>query len=182
MKKITLFLIITLVALLLFNACKKASTPNDENEHEAINKLEIVFSEGGTVVGNFIVEDPDGDGGNPPARIDTIKLTAGKTYTAVISFKNIVGTVVKDLSAKIQTQANAHEIYYITNGLAINITKNDKDPLGRPLGLNSTWQTSAAGSGSILVKLMHKPFTKGFNDSPDVGHSDISIAMPVKVI
>jgi hypothetical protein len=181
MKEALRILGLTCAIVLHLNACKKASTPNDENEHEAINKIELVMSSGGVVTGTFIVEDVDGDGGNPPSRIDTIKLAPGKTYTASISFKNIVGTVVKDLTTTIKAQGNAHEVFYLPTGISVVVTKTDTDAVGRPLGLNSTWQTSATGTGIVLIKLMHKPFSKGMNDGPDVGHSDISIYVPLKI-
>jgi hypothetical protein len=163
-----------------FSACKKASDPNDENEHEAINKITLTFSGAGATA-TFTIEDPDGDGGNPPTRIDTIRLKAGQTYTSAIAFKNLSGGTERDLTAGIAAQGKAHEVFYLPTGVTLTITKTDKDANGYPLGLNSTWAVGTVGSGSILLKLMHKSGIKGPNDAPTLGHSDIQIQVPVRI-
>jgi hypothetical protein len=162
--------------------CKKASSPNNENEHAAINGVELIFTQDGNLVGAFIAEDPDGDGGAPPSRIDTIKLPLSvKPYQAQIIVKNISNGVVKELNAKIQEQGTSHEFYYLSEGLNMSINKKDKDANGYPLGFLTDWQTNTAGDGNVIIKLMHKTLIKGPNDSPTKGHSDIEIIFPVKI-
>ena len=161
-------------------ACKKASDPNDENEHEAINKITLSFSGAGTTA-TFTIEDPDGDGGNPPTRIDTIRLKAGQTYTSAIGFKNLSGGTERDLTAGISAQGKAHEVFYLPTGVTLTITKTDKDANGYPLGLNATWVVGTAGTGSVMLKLMHKSGIKGPNDAPTLGHSDVQILVPVRI-
>ena len=67
----------------------------------------------------------------------------------------------------------------IPSGVSVTIQKTDKDKNGYPIGFLSTWQTSNAGTGSILFKLMHKTALKGPNDGPNVGHSDIQLNLPI---
>jgi hypothetical protein len=162
-------------------ACKKASNPNDENEHEAINKVELTFSRLGAAVATFVMEDPDGDGGNPPSRIDTIRLAANQTYTLDVRIKNIVAGKETDITPTIVAQGKAHEMYFLPTGLNLTVTKNDRDASGYPVGLNSTWAVGAAASGSVMVKLMHKSGIKGPNDAPTVGHSDLQVVVPARV-
>ena len=162
------------------HSCQKASNPNDENEHEAINKITMSFTGAGTTA-TFTIEDPDGDGGSPPTRIDTIRLKAGQTYTSAIAFKNLSGGTERDLTSVIAAQGKAHEVFYVPTGVTLTITKTDKDANGYPLVLNSTWAVGAVGSGSILLKLMHKSGIKGPNDAPTLGHSDIQIQVPVRI-
>lgn len=57
-----------LLVAITITACKKPSDANDENEHEAINKMVLTFSRPGSANLVFIAEDPDGDGGQPPSR------------------------------------------------------------------------------------------------------------------
>jgi hypothetical protein len=78
----------------------------------------------------------------------------------------------------ILSQGAAHEFYFIPNGINAVIQKTDKDKNGYPIGFQSNWQFSRAGTGSILLKLMHKTALKGPNDGPNVGHSDIQISLP----
>jgi len=162
-------------------SCKKASNPNNETEHAAVNGMELIFRQGATVVGTFIAEDPDGDGGNPPTRIDRITLNAGQAYSVQIVIKNISNGVIKDITPTIQQQGREHEFFYLPSGVNVTITKTDKDSNGFPLGIQSTWTAAAAGTGNVTVKLMHKPLIKGPNDDPSKGHSDLQVVFPITV-
>lgn len=162
-------------------SCKKSSDPHDENEHEAINKVEFTFMRAGVLHATYVVEDPDGDGGNPPSRIDTIRLQPGQSYTMSMKIKNLVGTTEKDLTPEVVAQGTAHEIFLITSGVALNVTRTDKDTKGYPLGLASTWTTGPTGLGTLLVQLQHKPDVKGPADPPTLGATDLQLNVPIKV-
>jgi hypothetical protein len=177
MKKIV---IVTLVIVSLA-ACKKTENPKNEHEHEAITTLSLIFKLNNTVVDTFVFDDPDGDGGNAPIRIDTIKLMANNTYTAEVLFTNKTKNPPSHVTGTIRNQANAHEVYYLTDS-PIQIIKTDKDNSGFPLGLQSTWITTNSFIGTVRIKLMHKPLIKGNNDGPNVGHSDIDLIMPLQVL
>lgn len=177
-------IVLVLSVVLLFSviSCKKASMAKNETEHEAINKIEMVFKEGNTIVATIVAEDPDGDGGNPPSRIDAISLQQNKTYDVDVKFFNSINGNTKEVTASIQQQAKEHELYFILSGLNFPIEKKDLDVNGFPLGLKSQWKTSnQSGQGSVLFKLMHKPLVKGPNDDPSKGHSDIAISFPISV-
>jgi hypothetical protein len=161
-------------------SCKKPSVANNENEHEAINKVELIFTSPSSTT-NFVAEDPDGDGGMPPTRIDTIKLTAGQTYDVQLRVINMVSGVEKDITPTIVSQGRSHEVFFITTGASALITKTDRDLSGYPIGIRSSWVAGATASGSVLIKLMHKTGIKGPSDSPDLGHSDLQLAMPLKL-
>ena len=163
-------------------SCKKASMANNESEHQAINRIEMLFKQGGTTVSTIVAEDPDGDGGNPPSRIDNINLDINKIYDVEVKFFNISNGVTKDLSSTILQQAKQHEVYFIISGLTLPVEKKDKDDNGFPIGLISHWKTgNAVGKGTVLLKLMHKPLVKGANDDPNKGHSDIAINYTLNV-
>jgi hypothetical protein len=179
MKQLKVGIIYAVFMMLMVGCSKDVSKPNDENEHEAINKIELVFAETSGATTSFIMEDPDGDGGNPPSRIDTIKLNNNKQYTVTVKIYNISSGVVKDVSATVLMQATSHEFYFIPSGVSVTVQKTDKDKSGYPIGFLSSWQTAGAGTGSILFKLMHKTALKGPNDGPNVGHSDIQLNLPI---
>jgi hypothetical protein len=181
MKAVMHVLWMAALTILLTTGCKKPSDANDENEHEAINKLELTFRFAGQPDQIFIAEDPDGDGGLPPTRIDTIRLAAGRTYSATFRALNIVNGVIRDITPTIQAQANSHELFYLPTGGLLQIQKLDKDTRGFPLGLSTTWVSSSTGVGSVLIKLMHKTGIKGPADSPDLGHSDLELPMRVEI-
>jgi len=178
MKQVKRIFIGTLFLFCLIGCSKSVDKPNDENEHESINKIELLFSESGSATKTFAIEDADGDGGKPPSRIDTILVQPNKLYTVAVKLYNITNGVAKDVSSIIQTQGAAHEFYFIPSGINVVIQKTDKDKNGYPIGFQSNWQFSTAGTGSILLKLMHKTALKGPNDGPNVGHSDIQISLP----
>ena len=178
MKQVKRIFIGTLFLFCLIGCSKSVDKPNDENEHESINKIELFFSESGGTTKTFAIEDADGDGGKPPSRIDTILVQPNKQYTVAVKLYNITNGVAKDVSSMIQTQGAAHEFYFIPSGINVVIQKTDKDKNGYPIGFQSNWQFSTAGTGSILLKLMHKTALKGPNDGPNVGHSDIQISLP----
>jgi hypothetical protein len=179
MKQLKVGIIYAVFMMLMVGCSKDVSNPNDENEHEAINKIEFVFAETSGATTSFIMEDPDGDGGNPPSRIDTIKLNSNKQYNLTVKVYNIANGVVKDVSATVLMQATSHEFYFIPSGVSVTVQKTDKDKSGYPIGFSSSWQTAGAGTGSILFKLMHKTALKGPNDGPNVGHSDIQLNLPI---
>ena len=162
-------------------SCKKTNTPQDEAEHEAINGVDLVFKVGGATVATFTAEDPDGDGGNPPTRIDRITLQPGQSYTTEVVLRNIVNGTSKVVTSSVSSQAVHHEFYYLPSGVAVNISKTDKDANGYPLGLNATWTTTTSGTGTLLFKLMHKPRIKGPNDDPSKGHSDLNVSFPMTI-
>jgi hypothetical protein len=178
MKQVTKILLGTLFVFGLVGCSKNVDKPNDENEHESINRIELVFSESGGSSKSYIAEDADGDGGNPPSRIDTITAQANKQYTVAVKLYNITNGIAKEVSSTIQAQGASHEFYFIPTGITVAIQKTDKDKNGYPIGFQSNWQFSTAGTGSILLKLMHKTALKGPNDGPNVGHSDIQISHP----
>ncbi|MFM8807083.1 MAG: hypothetical protein ACKOD1_06945 [Sphingomonadales bacterium] len=180
MSSIRWFIMSTLLAGLLTFSCKKPSNANDENEHEAINKVTLIFSRPGVASLVFIAEDPDGDGGLPPSRIDTIRLAGGQTYTTEIRFINIVNGVEKDLTSQIVAQGRSHEVFYIPASVQLTVNKTDRDLSGFPIGVSTTWQTGPPAIGSVLIKLMHKTGIKGPADSPNVGHSDLQLSMPTR--
>ena len=63
MKKVKRIFIGTLFLFYLIGCSKSVDKPNDENEHESINKVELLFSESGGATKTFAIEDADGDGG-----------------------------------------------------------------------------------------------------------------------
>ena len=167
-------------AVLTMMSCKKdAEKPNDESEHEAVNSVTFTFSDNSGTTRVFKLEDPDGDGGNPPTRIDNITLQANKTYTMQVTLQNISGGTTKDITSSVQSQSKNHEFFFLPSSVAVTITKTDKDANNYPIGLASSWTTTATGNGTVRIKLMHKPFIKGPNDAATVGHSDLDINLPL---
>jgi hypothetical protein len=164
------------------SACKKVENPNDEAEHETITTLSLIFKFNEAVVESFVFDDPDGSGGNPPVTIDSIKLEANKKYDVSVLLTNKTKNPPSDVTPAIIRLATSHEMFYLPEGVNITINRLDTDRLGFPLGLESTWESNQPDQeGQIRIKLMHKPIVKGPNDSPNLGHSDIDVTMPLVI-
>jgi len=181
MKRNTLYGLIFLLVL-GFTACNNVEKANNENEHEAVTTVSLVFKINDAVVDTFLFDDPDGDGGNLPVRIDTILLNSNSSYSVEAILTNKTKNPPSDVTQTIRRQGSSHEFFFLPNFSGLAIQKTDVDQLGLPLGLSSVWTTNNELSfGSVQIKLMHKPIVKGPNDGPNVGHSDIDITMPIKI-
>lgn len=168
--------------LVAMTSCKKDVTnPPPEEEHDAINSIALVFRQGGVVVSTFMAEDPDGDGGNAPTRLDTVRLLANTTYTMEIEIRNITNSGSTNITKSIEEEGAEHELYYLPSGIPLNIIKTDKDENNLPVGLLSEWHVTSPGSGTITVLLKHKPGIKAAGDPPTKGATDLELEFPVKI-
>lgn len=171
-----------IICTALLPACKDTENANNENEHEAITTVELLYSKNGAAADTFYYDDPDGDGGNPPLQMDSIILDTQTTYTLNIRLLNKTKNPVSDVTPTVVAQGTAHEMFILPADVPITVNRTDKDASGFNLGLNSIWITGhTAATGTVRFKLMHKPVIKGPNDSPDKGHSDVDITLPVKL-
>jgi hypothetical protein len=181
MKRMQVWMLAALSTVIVLGSCKKTSSPNNENEHEAITTVNMVFKQNGNTVFTYVFDDPDGDGGNPPARKDVIALGTNQTYDVELTLLNKTKNPVSDVTPTIRNQATSHEMFYLFTGITPTVQKLDTDANGFPLGLRTRWITTTAGNGTMRLKLMHKPLIKGPTDSPDKGHSDIDVSFDVRV-
>jgi hypothetical protein len=141
----------------LFTACKK-DKDKEENEEEVITTMVLKFTpSGGGATVQFKYDDADGPGGASPTK-DLITLAANKSYNVEILLLNKTVNPVDTVSEEVEEEADAHR-FYIEPGAGSNITVSglDTDDNGLPLGLNSTWTTTAAATGKLKVTLRHYP-------------------------
>lgn len=172
-----------LFVLTLVSACRDEDPPPPHNEGELITTLMLTLTNSANPadVVNVVFSDPDGVGGNPPTRFDTIGLKAGTVYHCTLELLDESKEPPVDISHEIEHEATDHQFYYLVNGLDLTIAYDDADPQGRPLGLHSVWQAGAAGSGTVTVMLKHKPGIKGDNDPPTVGDTDVEVTFVTRL-
>ncbi len=169
--------------------CKKdAVKPTDDHEHndgELITTLELKFSGKGVVNNDttFVVtfDDPDGDGGNAPIKLDQINLLKNTDYSVELTLLDKSKTPYDTISNEVLEEADDHLFFYSSNPVnLLNITITDKDSKNRNLGLLSNWRTNTAvGSGKVKVKLMHQPGVK--DGKSEVGDTDVEVEFPVVI-
>lgn len=166
---------------LLLNGCSKdSSNPAEDTDHAAITTLLLQFKQGGVVKYEYGFDDPDGIGGNAPVRFDKIVLPPAQTFDVSVVLQNKTGGTTKDMTSLIRSAGKNHEFFYLPTGFSIGISKNDKDVLGFPLGLETTWVTPATTNGKMLVTLRHMIIKKAVN-LPTDGHSDINVDFTVEI-
>ncbi len=156
MKKQFLKVVMGLViSSLLITSCKKdkVEEPNDE-EVITTMKLRFVPVGGGTTL-NYQYKDADGPGGAAPTQ-DEIVLAPSKTYNVTVQLLNETETPAEDITLEVAAEANAHRFYYepaTGSNIVVNGLNNDGN--GVPLGITSTWATTAIATGKVKVTLRH---------------------------
>lgn len=167
------------VALLLVQ-CKSASDVEPDDENELITTVQVEFTpEGFSATKMFTYRDIDGDGGNPPARFDTILLSPNTTYLLKITLLDESKTPTEDISKEVKEKSDEHLLVFTPAPAALlTYTYGDKDARNLPVGLIGTAKTGAAGSGSLRVQLRHQPpvSDKIVKDgTPSPGSDDVNL-------
>ncbi len=199
MKRSPIFLLLALCALFV-TSCKDDEVPPEENEQETITNVTLTFTPdgGGTAVKATWV-DADGNGAGKPVLSD-ITLAANTTYTMDISITNLIDPQnPENTTDEIDKEKNDHMFFFgWTNGLFTsptgdgNIGKGFRDdPInygdsvddkGLPLGLETTWTTGAAATGTFQVILKHQPDgIKSATSDTTSGESDVDVTWNMTV-
>lgn len=164
--------------------CALTSCDNDPqpvNEEEVITTFLINLQPNGAG-SNVILRfyDPDGNGSSAPIMTAGGPLVANHSYTANLEILNETATPDVNVKSEILAEADDHLLCYTVTGADITITSTDKDSNNLPIGLQSTWQVGAAGSGTVKVQLRHQPGTKT-GDCPGGGDTDLEVSFDVVV-
>lgn len=181
-RKMRSFAMMFMSLSLLMTACTKDDpTPPPVNEEELITTVKLKIKETGATTPNVITwKDVDGIGGNPPT-IQSIQLSANKTYEVEVEFLDESKNPPLDITEEILEEADDHEVFYQQSNNLVNIIRTDKDSQNLPLGLKATLTTTATGLANLTVILKHKPGTKATGDDVFDGETDIEVAFPLKV-
>lgn len=141
----------------LFSACDKDDDKKEENEEEVITTMivKLTPTNGVGAALQFKYDDPDGPGGTAPTK-EVITLAPNKSYNVELLLLNKTVNPIDTISEEVEEEAEAHRFYFApAAGSNITVTALDTDDNGVPLGLNSTWTTSAAATGKIKITLRH---------------------------
>lgn len=156
MKNLKFLLAILALGGTLFTACDKDDDTGTD-EQELITTVRLTFTEVGGGSTEFAVKDLDGDGGNPPVA-DEIKLKPNTAYTIGVAFLDESDAAnIHDITEEILSENTAHLVCFTATGAATEPVIGDADDNGKPLGLESSLTTGAAGTGTLQVALKHQP-------------------------
>ncbi len=166
------------VGLLVSTSCDRDKDNDPDNEQELITTIALTFtSSSGSVT--FTARDLDGDGGNPPV-VEPVVLNANTDYVLTIKFLDETQTPPEDITKEVQEESDEHLICFAVTGAMPAPTIQDKDDKGKPLGLNSTLRTGAAGTGTLKVTLKHEPNKNAANPCT-TGDTDAEQTFPVTI-
>ncbi|MDZ4745756.1 MAG: hypothetical protein SGJ05_07110 [bacterium] len=170
------------LTFLICVSCKEKNPVTSPSEEEVITTVTMELTDSATGSKTaFIWEDIDGAGGNPPNRIDTIRIVMGSIYTATVKVENRSVTPTEDITVEIRNLLNQHQFFFaISNGIARAVS-TDIDDLGKPVGLSFRLTPLAADQGVFTVALSHyetRELKDGITPSDE---TDISVTFPLIV-
>ncbi|MBP6812593.1 MAG: hypothetical protein KA138_13790 [Saprospiraceae bacterium] len=170
----TMLLLVAATATLFVAGCKK----DKATESEVITKVVVHL----TGIGNsfdteFEAIDADGDG--IFNTIDEIQLPVNTSFNCHIHVYDETKTPAADITEEIEAENTAHLFVFKTTLPGLIIEDLNTDDNGKPFGLESTWSTVLAGTGSVQIALHHDPTDKTAADPG--GDVDFEVTFPVKV-
>ena len=128
------------------------------NPEEVITTVVLSFTPttGSKVIAEL--DDPDGDGGDPPT-VQPVNLTAATTYTLDVQFQNRLATIPEDITVEVMDEGDLHLLLFTGSAIDTGVVTHayaDLDANGLPIGLRSTVM-ARSGSGQLTVTLRHMP-------------------------
>ena len=195
-------LIASLFAAITIVGCSSDddAAPPDENTTEVITDVILMFTNAADA--NDVVmaaaQDPDGEGLDDLEVLGDINLSTDTEYilTFVIEDRRDADDI-EDIGDEILEEDNEHQIFFsFTNDVFANPTGNgnidtasdplnynDEDENGNPVGLSTTWTTTAATSagGTFTVRLQHQPDIKSATTDANDGDTDFNLTFTLNV-
>jgi hypothetical protein len=185
MKITRLAIIVLFFTATLFSSCKKTESDN----------LIICYCEQITTVQYTLTPE---NGGDPvvftyfdefSTGIEPIitggTLSANQTYKGRIEFFDDSGSLPENLSKEISSEAAYYQFFFNSTIPGIEVSYDDMDENGNPLGIESILTTSEVGdSGTLTITLRVEPdkyadgATEG-NIENVGGETDIEISFPI---
>lgn len=182
----------------LFVACTEDDdVPPIENQEETITHVSLTFTpEGG---GNPVTAtwvDADGEGSGDPVLTD-ISLAANTTYTLDIALVNALDPDnQEDITEEVKAEGEEHMLFFgWADGLFLDPAGNGnidnradpvnyEDPIddnGYPVGLETSWTTGEAATGTFQIILKHQPAIKSATSSTSDGETDVDVTWDISI-
>lgn len=179
-------ILILILFLCFWSSCKKdkdqVTLPQPIlNSPELITSMVLQFTDSAATTNIIKAEfrDPDGPGGNPASKFDTIKLTSNRTYLVKLMLLDETKNPIDTVSDEIWNERNDHQFFFTHSLSNISTTYLDFDTNGLPVGLSTKWRTKNAGSATSQIILKHQAGIK--NGSQNNGDTDVDILFQSKI-
>jgi len=186
------------VMLLTLPGC--VEEPVKESTLEMITKVILTFTPtNGDPAIIHSATDPDGDGVKNISPNGTIILAQDKTYTLSLALINELADPSSpeyNITNEVEEAGDEHLFFFAwTNNIFSSPSGNgnvdnrsdalnylDMDEAGLPLGLSTSWKTTAgAQNGAFNILLKHQPGLKSINSASTVGETDLDITFNIEV-
>ena len=174
-QKLAFYFLLPVFAAIAFSACKK----DDKTEQELITTIELHFTGSNNFNQKFYWRDLDGDGGAAPS-IDTIVLAPNAVLNCFAHVYDESKNPKVDITEEIEAESAEHLFIYDPTTNVVAITSNSVDSNGNAFRISTEWTTTAAGTGSVRVRLMHES-DKSAADPGATGETDFDVTFPVVV-
>ncbi|GAK89418.1 hypothetical protein JCM19297_1246 [Nonlabens ulvanivorans] len=148
-----------LAATAVFTSCDNDDDISAENEEEVITTVEYTLTSTTDATNVVVFTSVDADGEGPLAPVETVTgtLMASTVYDGSIKFLNELESPAEDITVEVAEEADEHEVFYIDSITDLTVAKVDTDANGNSLGLDTTFTTGAAGTGTLTIVLRHEP-------------------------
>ncbi|WP_136480638.1 type 1 periplasmic binding fold superfamily protein [Cognatitamlana onchidii] len=170
--KSTKFFIGAIFCLTLVTSCSDDDTPPPVLEEELITNVILTFANVADATNTVIMTSvaPDGQDGASTEVVEG-SFKANATYSLSLALTNETETPADDiLNDDIIPEADEHFFVYAVNDMNLTMTR-DADDIdaadGNKLGVKTTWDAGAAGTGKVNITLVHEP--EGADDSDEWG-------------
>jgi hypothetical protein len=159
----------TALSILIITSCTSDDAVTIINEEELITTVELELTNSSDATNVVLLKSVDIDGEGPDDPVITITGTvyANSTYLGEVRFLNESIAPSEDITEEVIAESNEHEVFYTTSITDLSITKTDVDMNGNPLGVLTTFQTGAIGTGTLILVLRHEPIKP--NDNTLIG-------------
>ncbi len=188
MKKIALVSVFSIVALsMTMTSCKKKEDPKpDEQELITTLKLNVTGSSGFAKTFTYKVENGFGGTTSGTVQIDTIKLSAGQTYSMTAELLNEKASPVENITSEVIAEKDEHLLLYISTPSSgagsLTFSNGSKDSKNLPFSQTITMVSGTAGSGKLQVNLIHAPTDKTATTTTGAGgETDVEATFPVLI-
>ncbi len=191
------YLLYAVLTLFIFTACEEdEAAPEEENEMEVFTDVKLVFTPaGGGAAVEAAAQDPDGAGVQELQVLGAINLAANTSYTLTMVIENCLESPCELMNEEIEEEDDEHQFFFAFTNDAFTspagngnidsasdpINYNDSDGNGHPLGLNTSWTTGSASTGTFTVQLQHQPDVKTATSGSTDGDTDWALTFNLNI-
>ena len=191
------YLLYAVLTLFIFTACEEdEAAPEEENEMEVFTDVKLVFTPaGGGAAVEAAAQDPDGAGVQELQVLGAINLAANTSYTLTMVIENCLESPCELMNEEIEEEDDEHQFFFAFTNDAFTspagngnidsasdpINYNDSDSNGHSLGLNTSWTTGSASTGTFTVQLQHQPDVKTATSGATDGDTDFALTFNLNI-